>query len=226
MSEVVAIIPARGGSKRIPRKNLIELAGAPVLAHSIRHAHAATAVGAVYVSTDDGTIADLARAEGATVVGRPADISDDTAPSEAALTHVLDVHCDAHGDDPELVVFLQATSPVRRPRDIDTAVDALRAAGADSLFSACHEPSHVWRVREGCPESVTYDWRRRAREQEMKDLYRENGSIYVFKPSVLRETGNRLGGRMVIFPMDYWSSFQLDSPEHLELLRWIMERNA
>ena len=225
MSEVVAIIPARGGSKRIPGKNLIELAGAPVLAHSIRHARAAAAVGTVYVSTDDDAIAELARAEGATVVERPADISGDTASSESALAHVLDSHRAAHGEDPELVVFLQATSPVRRAGDIDAAVETLREAGADSLFSACHEPSHVWRVGDE-PESVTYDWRRRAREQEMGDLYRENGSIYVFKPSVLRETGNRLGGRMVVFPMDYWSSFQLDSPDHVELLRWIMERNA
>src|SRR3954468_20502083 len=162
MSEIVAIIPARGGSKRIPAKNLVEIAGLPLVVHSIRHALKAESVGRVYVSTDDSAIADLARAEGAVVVERPAELADDTASSEAALKHVLDAHVAETGSDPDLVVFLQATSPVRRPGEIDAAVAALRDAEADSLFSACHEPSHVWRSNGAGLESVTYDWRKRA----------------------------------------------------------------
>jgi N-acylneuraminate cytidylyltransferase len=226
LSEIVAIIPARGGSKRVPAKNLIELAGLPLVAHSVRHASTAELVDRVYVSTDDDAIAEVARREGAIVVERPAELAGDTASSEVALEHVLDFHRSEHGADPELVVFLQATSPMRGAGDVDGAVKALQDAGADSLFSACREPSHVWRANDDQLESLTYDWRNRAREQEMGDLYRENGSIYVFRPEVLRETGNRLGGEVVVFPMEYWSSFQLDTPEHVELLRWIMENHV
>lgn len=222
----MAIIPARGGSKRVPAKNLLELAGLPLLAHTIRHALAADGVGTVYVSTEDAEIAAVVRQEGAVVVERPAELAGDTVGSEPVLEHVLDAHRSEHGEDPQLVVFLQATSPIRKPGDIDAAIEALVSAGADSLFSACHEPTHVWRKHGDDLESLTYSWEDRRREQEMRELYRENGSIYVFRPALLRATGNRLGGRMVVFPMDYWSSFQLDQPEHLELLNWIMDRDA
>jgi YrbI family 3-deoxy-D-manno-octulosonate 8-phosphate phosphatase len=221
---VIAIIPARGGSKRIPSKNLLPAAGRPLLAHSIAHARAAAGVSEIWVSTDDSAIAALAAAEGARVVDRPANLSDDRATSEAALLHALD-HRRALGlTDPDLVVFLQATSPARRPHDVDGAIGTLVAEGADSLFSACENNRLIWAVRDGRPESITYDYRTRQREQDMPRQFRENGSIYVFKPSVLRETGNRLGGRMAVYEMDYWSSFQIDTPDHAELLEWVLRR--
>lgn len=223
---VIAIIPARGGSKRIPSKNLLPLAGRPMLAHSIAHARAAASVSEVWVSTDDAAIAAVAVAEGARVVDRPAHLSDDHATSESALLHALD-HRRAIGlPDPDLVVFLQATSPARRPHDIDGAVEALGSEGADSLFSACENSRFIWRVRGGLPESINYDYHARQREQDLPRQFRENGSIYIFKPSVLRETGNRLGGRMAVYEMDYWSSFQIDTPDHAELLEWILRRPA
>ena len=110
----IALIPARGGSKRIPRKNLLPLAGLPLVAHSIRHAIAAHAVSEVYVSTDDPEIADVARTFGAEVVMRPTELAGDQATSESALLHALDDRARRGLPDPELVVFLQPTSPVRR----------------------------------------------------------------------------------------------------------------
>ena len=124
--------------------------------------------------------------------------------------------------DPELVVLLQATSPVRRPEEIDAAIARLHDEQADSLFSACREAVHVWHAGPEGLDSITYDWESRAREQDMPVLYRENGSIYVFKTQVLRQNGNRLGGRITVFEMDWWSSFQLDEPEHVQLLDWIL----
>lgn len=224
---VVAIIPARGGSKRIPGKNLLPLQGLPLIAYSVIHAKRASSVdGAVYVSTDDGRIADVARLHGAEVVHRPADLSGDEATSESALLHVLDDRRSRGMTDPDLVVFLQGTSPVRRPDDIDRAVAQLVGDGADSLFSACVNHRLIWAAAgaAGTPAPLNYDFRSRRREQAMETQYRENGSIYVFKPEILRKDNNRLGGRMSVFEMDYWSSFQIDTPEHVELIDWILAR--
>jgi CMP-N,N'-diacetyllegionaminic acid synthase len=119
-------------------------------------------------------------------------------------------------------VFLQATSPVRSASDIDAAIALLLAEDADSLFSAHPEKAHTWVREDGELRSVSYDWRDRQREQDMSPRLRENGSIYVFRPELLRLEGNRLGGRIVVYEMDWWSSFQVDEPEHAQLVDWIL----
>lgn len=220
----VAVIPARGGSKRVPGKNLMPLAGRPLVAHSIAHALASRYVREVYVSTESEEIAAVARAHGADVVTRPLDIADDKATSESALLHALDERNRRGLPDPDLVVFLQCTSPVRRHDDIDRAVETLLAAGADSLFSACENNRLIWAVKDGRPYSVNYDFHSRQREQDMAVQFRENGSIYVFRPEVLRRENNRLGGRISVYEMDYWSSFQVDELAHAELIEWVMSR--
>lgn len=216
--DILGIIPARGGSKRIPRKNLLTVAGKPLVVHSILHLKASSRVARAVVSTDDSEIAEVSRSHGAEVVMRPPEISDDQATSESALLHVLD----ALKAEPELVVFLQATSPVRRRDDIDRAIAQLERDKADSLFSACRNNKLLWRASPNGPESVNYDWRRRKREQDHHPEFRENGSIYVFPPRLLRESGNRLGGRMSIYEMPEWASFQVDEPWEFRLAEWVL----
>lgn len=223
MSSVVAIIPARGGSKRVPRKNLLPLAGHPLVAYSIAHALGSRHVTETIVSTDDSEIASVAEAYGAAVVTRPAELAVDTATSESALLHVLDARNAEGLADPDLIVFLQPTSPVRRPDDIDRAVDAFHAAGADSLFSAVPTKSLLWSLA-GEPQPINYDHRHRLREQEMPEQVIENGSIFVLKPEVLRAESNRMGGRIAVYEMDFWTSFQLDRPDDVVLLEWILSR--
>jgi YrbI family 3-deoxy-D-manno-octulosonate 8-phosphate phosphatase len=222
VTQTIAIIPARGGSDRVPRKNLVPLAGLPLLAHSIGHALRASSVSETYVSTENSEIAAVAERHGASVVFRPAELSEEAATSESALLHALEVRRSAGLDDPDLVVFLQCTSPVRAEDDIDRAVARLQAAGADSLLSATQSRGLIWGRRHEGPVSLNYDSDARQREQDMPDQWRENGSIYVMSPRVLREHGNRLGGKIEIFPMDYWSSFQLDTSEDVRLLEWIL----
>jgi YrbI family 3-deoxy-D-manno-octulosonate 8-phosphate phosphatase len=214
----IAIIPARGGSERVPRKNLVRVAGLPLIAHSILHASGAEGVAETYVSTDDGEIASVAREYGAEVVLRPPDLAGAEATSEAALLHVLN----ERGDDPELVVFLQATSPVRSASDVDAAIRTLVDEDADSVFSAAPDHRLLWRREDGVPRPLNWEVERRPRSQELSGQWVENGSIYVFRPRVLREHGNRLGGRIALYPMDYWSSFELDSPDDVRLLEWIL----
>lgn len=222
---VVAIIPARGGSKRMPAKNRAAIAGVPLVTHSIRHARGASCVSEVLVSTDDEQIAAIAAAEGAEPIIRPVELSHDTATSESALVHALDVRLEHGRSEPDLVVFLQCTSPVRTTDDIDRAVATLTSSQADSLFSGCENTQLIWSIGANGLRSINYDYHCRRREQDMERQIRENGSIYVFKPWVLREQGNRLGGRIACYEMDYWSSFQIDTPKDLELCEWILERH-
>jgi YrbI family 3-deoxy-D-manno-octulosonate 8-phosphate phosphatase len=222
----LAIIPARGGSKRIPHKNVLPIAGVPLIAHSVRHARNARLVDAVIVSTDDHTIAEIAANEGAIVVQRPAALASDTATSESALLHVLETRASEGLADPDLVVFLQCTSPIRSDNDIDTAIETLEREGADSLLSVCDNTRFVWTKGPEGPRSVNYDFHHRRREQDLDPQFQENGSIYLSRPALLRATGNRLGGKIALHVMDYWSSFQIDSPEDAELCEWIMSRRA
>jgi CMP-N,N'-diacetyllegionaminic acid synthase len=222
LERVLAIIPARGGSKGIPRKNLRRLAGRPLLVHTIDHALATSSVSRVVVSTDDDEIAAVAAGAGAEVVRRPAVLAADEAISESVLLHVLDHLRDAESYEPGLVVFLQATAPIRRKNDIDDAITRLREAGADSLLSVVPSRSFIWRVVHGEPTPLNYDHRVRPRRQDMPLEFVENGSIYVFKPWVLRQTTNRLGGRVAMYVMSRWSAVDIDDPGDLALCEWIM----
>lgn len=216
--KTLAIVPARGGSKGIPRKNLALLSGRPLLLHTLEAARRAPSVDRVVVSTEDGEIARTAREAGAEVVERPAELAGDDASSESALLHVLDTLHEKDGYEPDRVVFLQATSPRRRGDDVERALEHFERTGADSLFSASRVHGFVWRRRGGELEALTYDPADRRRRQEIGEDFLENGSIYVTKPWVLRELGNRLGGRVEVYEMDALDSFQVDEPGDLALL--------
>jgi YrbI family 3-deoxy-D-manno-octulosonate 8-phosphate phosphatase len=223
--EILTIIPARGGSKSIPRKNIRPVLGKPLIAYSIEQASSTPAVTRVVVSTDDAEIADVARQYGAEIVQRPAEIAGDNATSESALLHVLDHLRDAEGYTPDLVVFLQATSPLRQPDDIQRAITTLIMGETDSLFSASMLHGFVWRQRDDTGEvaSFTYDHTNRPRRQDLHHHdVQENGSIYVFKPSVLREHNNRLGGKVSVHVMDTLDSFQVDDPADLDLMERLL----
>ena len=174
------------------------------------------------VSTDDSEIADEAIRSGAEVIQRPAGISGDEATSESALAHALDHLSSSDGYEPDLVVFLQVTSPIRGLADIDNAVDTLTREHADSLFSACRPfgLGFMWERSEEELRSVTYDYRHRQRRQGINVVrVLENGSFWIFKPSVLREYNNRLGGEITFYEMDPLHSFEIDDQDDLEFVR-------
>lgn len=218
---IVALIPARGGSKSIPRKNLALVAGKPLLAYTVEHALTTPEVDRVVVSTDDGEIARRAAEWGAEVVRRPPRLATDEATSESALVHALDALAQ-EGYEPDLVVFLQATSPLRRADDVARAIATLDAEDADSLFSACPVHGFVWRRQGDALTALGYDPRQRPRRQEIGEDLMENGSIYVFKPWVLHQYDNRLGGRVAVYRMDPLDSFQVDEPADLELVERLL----
>lgn len=220
---IAAIIPARGGSRGIPGKNIRVVGGAPLLVHTIRHARGTREISRIIVSTDDPAIASVAREHGAEVIVRPRELSGDAASSESALLHALDTLRDGEGYEPDLVAFLQATSPVRRPDDISRAIATFVAEGADSLFSAYAQHGFLWRrERDGALSSFSYDYRDRPRRQDAPEELVENGSIYLFRPRILREMGNRLGGRISVHVMAAADSFQVDEPADLELAELLL----
>lgn len=218
----LCIIPARGGSKAIPRKNLQMVGGKPLLAHSIEHAKRAEAISRIVVSTDDADIARIATEYGAEVVWRPEEISGDTATSESALVQVLDFLESKEGYVPELVAFLQCTSPVRHPRDLDRAIETLQREKADSLVAAI--PFHVfmWHLVDGEVQPLDYDPRHRPRRQDRHPEWIENGSFYLFKPWVLRELKSRLGGKIAIHELDEWCGLDINGPRDLKLAEFYL----
>ena len=223
-ADVVAIIPARGGSKGVPRKNVRAVAGRPLLAWSVADGLEAARVGRVYVSTEDAEIKRAAQAAGAAVIDRPADLAQDATSSEAALLQALDAIAAERGGDPRLVVFLQATCPLRTGADVDAAVELLERTGADSLVSVSPAHLFLWAEQDGQAVAGGRDWRERPRRQDMPPRYRENGSIYVFKPWVLRQGHNRLGGKIVLFKMSEEAGVDIDSETDLEWADFLLRR--
>jgi N-acylneuraminate cytidylyltransferase len=229
--KIVTIIPARGGSKSIHKKNLIDFCGKPLVVWSIEQAQTCALVNGVYVSTEDQEIAVVSKKYGAEVIQRPIELSTDTASSEDALVHAIDRIEKEDGRNIDIVVFLQATSPLRNPADIDNALRKFIDQDADSLFSgAILEDFLVWGEENGKLESINYNYRNRGLRQTRKKQYVENGSIYIFKPAVLRKENNRLGGKIIVYEMEFWKSYEIDSYEDIEICEYYMRnkllRNA
>ncbi|MGA5328594.1 cytidylyltransferase domain-containing protein [Streptomyces griseoincarnatus] len=142
---VLAVIPARGGSKGVPAKNLAPVGGVPLVARAVRECRAARHVTDVVVSTDDAAIAETARQAGAEVVLRPADLAGDTATSEAAVLHALDAHEALHGARVDVVLLVQCTSPFLTREDVDGVAAAVADGGADTAVTVAPFHGFLWR---------------------------------------------------------------------------------
>ena len=219
LMKIIVIIPARGGSKGIPNKNLRVLNDKPLIAHSIISASNSKLVNKIIVSTDSQRIAKQAKVYGAEPIIRPNKISKDTTQSEDALIHSLDYLKKNDNYEPDLVVFLQPTSPLRTHKDIDEAIEKLIDTKADSLFSASVE--HFcgrWRMnKEKILKPQNYQINERPMRQAYPIEYIENGSIYIFRTKVIRKHNTRLGGKIEVFVMPVHRSIQIDSEEDMSL---------
>jgi N-acylneuraminate cytidylyltransferase len=219
----VAIIPARGGSKGLPQKNIYPVAGRPLLAWSVQQALDAELVDRVFVSTDDPCIARVALDAGAEVIERPAELAGDRSTSESALLHALEVLECERSIPVGLVVFLQATSPLRKPGDIDRAIRRFGEEGADSLISVTRlDDLTLWEQRVHGWESVNFDWRNRGMRQDRAVQYIENGSIYLFTPEVLKSSGNRIGPKLAVYEMEFWQTWEIDTLEEIDLIEYYL----
>ncbi len=223
--KTVAVIPARGGSKGLPRKNVMDFCGKPLLAWSILQARQTAAVDRVYVSSDDPEILAVATHYGALPIQRPAELATDVASSEAALLHAVAVIAQREGREPARIVFLQATSPLREPDDIDGAVGKFISERADALFSAAVlDDFCLWAREKDGYRGLTFDPAHRGRRQDREPLFLENGSIYVFRPEILRTFNNRIGGVTTIYEMPFWKSYEIDTKDHIEICEYYFRK--
>lgn len=214
---IAAIIPARGGSKGIRKKNIVAFRGAPLITHTIRQANQADRIDDVYVSTDDEQIAETSQAADATVIERPDRIATDESATESALLHALETLAD-RDRRPDIVVLLQCTSPLRRDGDIDEAVSLVADGRYNSALSCCEDHKFYWRYEDGTAVPINYDPQNRARRQDLSTRYQENGSIYVTESDTLTATGCRLGGDRGLYEMPRSLSFEIDEPADLRIV--------
>ena len=223
--KLISVIPARGGSRGIPKKNIVPVNGVPLICYTIRASINSRYVEKTIVSTDDDEIAAIAAEHGADVFMRPAELALDDTPTEPVMENVLDTLKQKEGCIPEYVCLLQPTSPLRVSRDVDNAFEQIIEEGSDSLLSVCDSHSFLWKKGGGSAVPINYDFGKRPRRQEMEQ-YRENGAIYIFKNSLFAESGNRLGGKISFYVMDESKSVEIDTEFDLKLVEQIISENG
>ena len=219
---ILGFIPARGGSKRVPRTNIRDLCGRPLIAWTIQAARDARTVDRVVVSTDDGEIADVAQEWGAEVVTRPAGLATDGARTEDAMIHTLQ-ELSREGYFPQVTVLLQPTSPLRSSQRIDSAVALFRQTGGPTVLSVTGICDHVFNGRLKDTRFLpNYDINHRPLSQDYEPLYRENGAVYVTDTRTLLSRRNRLAEPMYAVVMSEMESIDIDSEEDLVLAGRVM----
>ncbi|MEZ0141459.1 acylneuraminate cytidylyltransferase [Microbacterium sp. NRRL B-14842] len=219
LQTAVAIIPARGGSKQIPRKNLERVGGVPLVARAVHAARAAACFDLVIVSTDDDEIAVAAEEAGARVIRRPAELSGDTATSEAAILHALD-ELEREGERFEVVAFLQATSPFLPSAALADAVAEVQQGESDSVFSAVETYGFLWRRgADGTAEAINHEAGHRPRRQDREPHYLETGAFYVFRVDGFRTHRHRFFGRIGIAPVSEETAIEIDDAAQLQAAR-------
>jgi len=212
----VVVIPARGGSKGVPRKNLRRVGGIPLVARAITSARAATGVDIVVVSTDDPEIAAVSREWGARVVDRPAELSGDEASSESAVLHALGA-LERDGIAADIVILIQATSPFIDPADLDTAIDQVAAGERDSVFSAVASWGFLWRRGVDGMIGVNHDLRSRPRRQDRDEEYQETGAFYVMDAAGFLQARHRFFGSVGCVVVDETGAIEIDTEEQLAI---------
>ncbi|MGW3509760.1 cytidylyltransferase domain-containing protein [Streptomyces sp. NPDC000994] len=236
---VLAVIPARGGSKGVPAKNLAPVGGVPLVARAVRECRAARLVTDVVVSTDDQAIAAAARQAGAEVVLRPAVIAGDTATSEAAVLHAMDAHEALHGAGVDVVLLVQCTSPFLRSEDVDGVAGAVVEDGADTAVTVAPFHGFVWRdaaddpVTAGAPSDaaaaespateggygVNHDKSFRPRRQDRPQDLLETGAAYAMSAPGFRTHQHRFFGRTELVRTDPARVLEIDDPHDLARAR-------
>ncbi|MEU8485496.1 N-acylneuraminate cytidylyltransferase [Streptomyces sp. NPDC048641] len=242
---VLAVIPARGGSKGVPAKNLAPVGGVPLVARTVRECRATRLVTDVVVSTDDTAIAAAAREAGAEVVLRPAAIAGDKSSSEAAVLHALDAHEALQGAAVDVVLLVQCTSPFIVREDIDGVVNAIVEKGADSALTVAPFHGFVWRDADDEPAApaieraaveggtdtlvapaatsggygVNHDKSFRQMRQDRPQDLLETGAVYAMDASGFREAKHRFFGRTELVRTDPARVLEIDDPHDLARAR-------
>lgn len=224
MSKYLAIIPARGGSKRLPRKNILDLCGKPLIAWSIDEAKNSKYLDKVLVSSDDDVILNISKNHHADILKRPSELASDSSTTYDALENAINNNSN---DKYDYIVLLQPTSPLRTSKHIDEAIELLESKGADAVISVCEVDHPVqWNMTLKDDNDMSefvknIDTRR---SQELEKHYRLNGAIYICKTDKLLENKSFfLEKNIFTYVMDRKSSIDIDEELDFKLANLILE---
>ena len=216
---VLGIIPARGGSKGVHRKNIRQLCGKPLLAYTAESALAAKRLTKTILSTDDDDIAEVGRSLGIDVPFiRPLELAEDTTPTFPVILHAV-AKMESLGEHYDAICLLQPTNPLRRAEDIDNCIELLEESGADSIISilpvpAAYNPKWVyWQCSTGELVLSSGENEPVSRRQDLPRSFHREGSIYLTKCSVLAEYGNLYGKKIRGYEIEPMHSINIDTQD-------------
>lgn len=220
MTKTIAIIPARGNSKRLPGKNLLNLGGLPLIAHSILFAQAnPEIIDAVYVSTDCPKIKEIAIEFGAKVIDRPAEISGDLDSTVSALKHVLE-----NIETVDSVVLLQPTNPLRPDNLLKEAFKTYTSSEADSLFAVSRNYQKFGKIVDN--RYIPFNYKLGQRSQDLEPLYFENGLLYISKATLILKD-IILSEVAIPFIVEHpFAKIDIDTIEDFEYAKYVLGRSV
>lgn len=221
---IVAIIPARGGSKGILQKNIVPVAGKPLIVHTLGAYSSLLGSENVYVSTDDENIKETTLGYGASVIDRPKQLAGDKVSSEEALLHALD-YLEKENKVPDFFIFAQCTSPLIEQDDIQKAIKLFIENKADVVFSAVGDHSFLWEVNiERNAVSTNHDSSKRLMRQDLNPSYRETGAFYIIDTKGFLENKHRFFGKTMLYEIDKVKSLDIDDYVDLEYAGYLLNQ--
>ena len=222
--KIIAIIPARGGSKEIPGKNLFPINGKPLLYYTVSACLNSTLVNRTVVSTDNDEISRVAKEIGAEVIKRPKRLSTDIAQMEPALEHTLDYLKNKEKYNPNIIVLPQNTSPLRTSNHIDEALTLLIKKKYDSVLSGFPYHIHIWnKINQTRIQPHSYDPSKRKNRQDLPEQILENGSLYATTLSAFKKSHCRISGKIGFYPMPMELSYDIDGMDDLRKTEKILQ---
>ena len=222
--KILSIIPARGGSKGIPMKNIVKINRKPLLYYSVKSSLDSKYITNTIVTTDNQKIAKEAKKLNADVVIRPKKLSLDKSKIEPVIEHVLDVLKKDRNFIPDIIVLLQNTSPLRNNKHVDKAMTIFLKKKYDSVISGYPAHEFLWRIKNDKCIPVNYDPKNRPNRQQINSEFLENGSIYITKYSAFMKSKCRVSGKIGICEMTKEDSLQIDSKEDIDVAEIILRK--
>lgn len=221
--QIICLIPARGGSKGLKRKNIKLFAGEPLIAHTIKAAINSKLIDKVYVSTEDEEISQISKNYGSLVIKRPKELARDETKTIEVLVDFLN---NLNLNNDKIIILLQPTSPLRTTEDIDNAIRIFLEGKCESVISVCnlnHSPLWSFKLENNYLKSFFNQDYLEKRRQELPSLYTPNGAIYISTPKILNQYLSFFGDKIIPYLMPFERSIDIDSEEDFNLAEIIFK---
>jgi CMP-N-acetylneuraminic acid synthetase len=221
--EILSIIPARGGSVEIPRKNLVKIQNKPLIYFTINASLKSSLITRTVVSTDDKEITNIGKKLGAEVIQRPKRLTGNKTQLEPVLLDILKKLEKNENYNPDGIILLQPTSPMRNFKHIDEAIKLFYKEKYDSVLSGYHSHHFFWEKKGNIVIPKNYNPEKRPNRQDKKFQFIENGAIYITNTDLFKKNKSRLFGKIGIYEMPENLSLDLDTKEDLKTIKQKME---